>query len=241
MTDDNDHLSDESLNALVDGEYPMRERAELMARVQADRAAADRLCGLRSLKVMVQNAYDEVPAPARQRTRRSRAFGAAAVLLLGVALLLGLWKVENPPRLDRFVVLDAGGRAEHPAVADDHETRIVFHLLQDDMAVAGELLDEIEGLLVDYRDRSRPLRIEVVAHSDGLALLRQRLSRHQERIAGLAAEYPNLAFVACRNTVQRLRVEKGVEVTLVPEAKLEDSGVTHVVKRQQQGWAYIKV
>ncbi len=57
----------------------------------------------------------------------------------------------------------------------------------------------------------------------------------------LASNYDNLAFVACQNTINRLRVEKGLEVTLVPEAEVIDSGVSHVVKRQMEGWSYIRV
>lgn len=241
-TDDLD-LSDESLNAIVDGEYPMHEQAELMAVVQAHASHSNRLCALRSLKVMVQNAYMEVPAaPGRSRRRRRAGFmGMAASLVLGLATVLGVGLYGDARQAERFVVLDADGRGQRPALAEDEETRIVFHLLDGDMDVAGELLDEVETLLADYRHRNMPLRIEVVAHSDGLALLRQRLSRHQKRIASLAEDYPNLAFVACRNTVRRLRVEKGLEVTLVPEARETESGVTHVVKRQQEGWAYIKV
>jgi len=241
-TEDTD-LSDESLNAIVDGEYPMHEQAELMAVVQADASHSNRMCALRSLKVMVQNAYAEVPAPAGRDRRRRRAglMGVAASLALGLAAVLGVGLSDGGRQAERFVVLDADGRGQRPAVAEDQETRIVFHLLDGDMDAAGELLDEVENLLADYRHRKAALRIEVVAHSDGLALLRRRLSSHQERVASLARTYPNLAFVACSNTVRRLRVEKGLEVTLIPEARETASGVTHVVRRQQEGWAYIKV
>lgn len=244
MSADDTDLSDESLNAIVDGEYPMHEQAELMAVVQADASHSNRVCALRSLKVMVQNAYAEVPAPVGRGRRRRRAglMGVAASLALGLAAVLGVGLSSDGGRqAERFVVLDADGRGQRPAVAADEEMRIVFHLLDGDMDAAGELLDEVETLLADYRQRNAALRIEVVAHSDGLALLRRRLSSHQERVASLARTFPNLTFVACSNTVRRLRVEKGLEVTLVPEARQTASGVTHVVKRQQQGWAYIKV
>jgi len=36
-------------------------------------------------------------------------------------------------------------------------------------------------------------------------------------------------------------VERGIEVKLIPDAEVIDSGVSHVVKRQREGWSYIRV
>jgi len=110
-----------------------------------------------------------------------------------------------------------------------------------DPMVAGELLDEVETMLHAYQADDRPLRVEVVSHADGLELLRQSLTVHESRIHELAEAYDNLTFVACKNTIDRLRVNHGIEVQLVPDAEVTDSGVSHVVKRQQQGWSYIRV
>jgi intracellular sulfur oxidation DsrE/DsrF family protein len=96
-------------------------------------------------------------------------------------------------------------------------------------------------MLAAYQSDGRPLRVEIVGHSEGLGLLRDRLSQHKERIHRLSREYSNLTFVACQNTIDRLRVEQGIEVKLIPDAEVIDSGVSHVVKRQKQGWSYIRV
>jgi hypothetical protein len=142
---------------------------------------------------------------------------------------------------ERFVVLDPDGRGQAPAVAGEGDTRIVFHLTNPDQAVAGELLDEVEAMLSAYQTDGRPLRVEVVSHSEGLDLLRERLSQHKTRIHQLAGQFSNLTFVACQNTINRLKVERGIEVRLVPDAEIIDSGVSHVVKRQKEGWSYIRV
>jgi intracellular sulfur oxidation DsrE/DsrF family protein len=41
--------------------------------------------------------------------------------------------------------------------------------------------------------------------------------------------------------MDRLRVEQGIEVRLIPDAEVIDSGVDHVVTRQKEGWSYIRV
>ena len=104
-----------------------------------------------------------------------------------------------------------------------------------------ELLANVEAMLAAYQADGRPLRVEVVSHSEGLDLLRERLSQHQAEIRRLAGKYSNLTFVACQNTIDRLKVEHGIEVKLVPDAEIIDSGVSHVVKRQKEGWSYIRV
>ncbi len=170
---------------------------------------------------------------------------AAGFVLLGLGLVSGWVLHANAPGLgiqgDRFVVLDPEGRGQAPAVAEEGETRIVFHLTNPDQTLAGELLDEVEAMLAAYQSDGRPLRVEVVSHSEGLGLLRERLSQHKERIHQLAGQYANLTFVACQNTIDRLKVEHGIEVKLIPDAEVIDSGVSHVVKRQKEGWSYIRV
>jgi hypothetical protein len=237
------------LNAYLDGELSDDEQAELLEKMRTDAEFARRVCTLGRLKAQVHLAYADPPRPAERTQRQqgrpwSAAAAAAGIALVAVGLVSGwLLHANAPPgsaEAQRFVVLDPAGRGQAPAVADDGEMRIVFHLTDASQTVAGELLDEVEDLLIAYQADQRPLRVEVVSHSDGLGLLRQRLSEHQPRIHELATRFSNLTFVACQNTIDRLRVEQGIEVRLVPDAEVIDSGVNHVVKRQKQGWSYIR-
>lgn len=242
---------DTELNAFVDHELSSQEHLEILEAMQHDKDLAQQACALSHLKSQVQAAYQNAPpAPAQNATQsRNRLSIAASGILLIVGVISG-WLVGNyqnnepnaqAAELQRFVMLDADGRGEAPAVADHDEVRIVFHLTNPDQTVAGELLDDVEQLLQTYRQDERPLRVEIVAHSEGLDLLRTRLSNHQGQIAQLANNYNNLTFVACRNTIDRLQVEQGIEVNILPAADIIRSGVDHVVKRQQEGWAYIRV
>jgi len=140
----------------------------------------------------------------------------------------------------RLVLLDSDGRGQAPATARSQETRIVVHVTDGDMNKASDLLDEVEGLLASYEKDGRPLRVEVVSHGKGLALLRESLSTQKGRIRALSQHYHNLTFVACLNTIERLRVEKGVVVKLLPEAEVTRAGIARVVKLRREGWTYIK-
>ena len=117
----------------------------------------------------------------------------------------------------------------------------MVHLTNPDQAVAGELLDDVEHMLRAYQQDGQPLRVEIVSHGEGLDLLRSRLSEHRERISALSRTFANLTFVACKNTIDRVQVSQGIEVNMLPEAEVTESGVNHVVKRQKEGWTYIRV
>ncbi len=236
-------ITGETLQALMDGEYSAEETAEFLARIRGDRALSHEACELRMLKDTVRLAYRDIPDPppiSRAAGRRGTwPAAAAAMLILVLGITLG-WSVNSVVAPSRFVMLDPHGKGKAPATADSREMRIVFHLTDPDMTAAGDLLNDVRDLLEDYERVDAPLRVEVVAHGEGLGLLRSRLSKHKAIIHELAVRYPNLTFVACRNSIDRLRVEQGTEVLLLPEAVVIDSGVEHVVRRQKAGWAYIR-
>ena len=77
-------------------------------------------------------------------------------------------------------------------------------------------------------------------NNSGLDLLREESTFHAERIARLAARHEMLAFVACGNAIARYR-SAGLDVKLVPEARVERTAVEHIVDRVRQGWTYLKI
>ncbi len=56
-------LSDETLNALVDNEFPAAERAELLEHLQFDEVSKQRVCEISHLKDRVKTAYRDIPLP----------------------------------------------------------------------------------------------------------------------------------------------------------------------------------
>lgn len=237
---------DLEINAYVDGELSAEEQAEMLNAMRHNPEMAHEACGLSNLKNQVKLAYENPPGISSSRTSQSNTPWyaiAASLVMLVTGLAGGLWIGNSPAyNSERFVMLDAEGRGHAPSTIDSPETRIVFHLTSDPKEVAaGELLDDVEGMLRAYEKDGNPLRVEIVSHSSGLDFVRERLSQHKTRIRELASTYKNLTFVACKNTIDRLKVEQGIEVNIVPDAEVIDSGVSHVVKRQKEGWTYIRV
>jgi len=71
-------------------------------------------------------------------------------------------------------------------------------------------------------------------------LLRSDVSPYAKRIALMQAKYPNLDFLACSQTINKLQ-KNGVIVHLLPHTGVAPSAVEQINKRLQQGWDYVRV
>jgi intracellular sulfur oxidation DsrE/DsrF family protein len=119
--------------------------------------------------------------------------------------------------------------------------KVVLHLNSGDKERMGEVLDEAQNLLDFYRQTNQIARVEIITNGGGINLLRSATSPYPERIKELYSKYNNLVFVACQNAIDRIKSEQGDIAELLPEAVVIDSAVAQIMRRQQQGWAYIQV
>ncbi len=107
---------------------------------------------------------------------------------------------------------------------------VVFHIDEDDESRILLLISNVRNLMVDLES----VRIEVVAYSMGVNVLR-RNSEYSGDIAELIGR--GVRFCACSNTLRAF----GMDVDdLLEGVKVVSSGVGHIVRRQTEGWAYIR-
>jgi intracellular sulfur oxidation DsrE/DsrF family protein len=225
-------FSDERLNAFVDDQLGSEEREEILAAIADDAELGQRLCALRSSKELVRHAYGHVPTHSRVRGRRVSLWSGA--LAAGVALVVGMvvgWQGHRASLAPAGAPLAWLGGLFAP-----QETRVLLHLDTSQTERMEEALELVEA----YLAKTRHARVELVVNNSGLDLLRQETTPHAERIAALAARYDTLAFVACGNAIARYR-SAGLDVTLVPEARVAGTAVEHIVERVREGWTYLKI
>jgi len=225
------HVSDEQLNAFIDDELDVADRDRLLAHIAGDGELAQRACALRLTKEQLRHAYAQPPLPPRQ-TRAARPWRALATMVMVCAAALAGWYGH-----ERLHPADAalGATAQ---LGDT--TRIVLHVASADAQMGTVALTEAENLLRTARESGQPIAVELVANAGGLDLLRLDTSPYVQRIARLRAEHSNFTLVACGNTVQRLQ-ERGIEVRLLPGARVASSALDQIVSRLKQGWTYIRV
>lgn len=240
----NPEISDETLQAFVDGELDAAESERLIARMRDDAALSQRVGALRSLKTMLQVAYADPPVAAARGTRVSRPWArhaTAAVLLL--AGLVGGWVLrgfEQPAAVATAPSPAAEGLSLVRLQAEADPSRVLLHLDTAAPARMQAVLDQAEHLLDEAAREGHAIELEIVANSRGLDLLRGDVSPHAARIARLRARHHNLQLVACGQTIARFRKE-GEKVELLPTVRTAPTALGEIVERLQQGWTYVRV
>ncbi|MHA3771483.1 DsrE family protein [Verrucomicrobiota bacterium sgz303538] len=121
---------------------------------------------------------------------------------------------------------------EKPAAVQNKQHRVVFEISSDDKEQWTALLNNVENLQKAFGHGK--VQTEVVAHGKALGLLIKD-SPVAERLEKIAAT--GVVFAACENTMKRKNV---ASEQLLPSAITTDSGVAEVVRKQAEGWAYIK-
>lgn len=234
-------ISQEYLNALVDGELTADELERAYRRIEEDSVFKARVCETRTLKEMLKGGYADLAPP---RAARGRGFdwlpqAAAALLILAVGLGSG-WLArgerDQTPRVERLAGLPMGYQPISLTTRVD-PGKVLLHLDSSEPERLEAVLDLAERML---REGGGDARVEVVVNSYGLNLLRQDVSPYRERIARLADSHANVAFVACGQSIARFKRD-GIRVELVPEARIASSAIGEILGRMRDGWVYVKV
>ena len=118
--------------------------------------------------------------------------------------------------------------------------QIVFHVDSNDPKKMNITLNNAANLNKYYQDRGEEVQIEIVTYGPGLVMLHAKKSPVKGRIASFAQNFDNVSFKVCANTVKKMKKESGRDVPLLPQAEIVASGVMHLVKRQEEGWSYIR-
>ncbi len=118
------------------------------------------------------------------------------------------------------------------AQAQPARNRALFQVSDNDPARWTMILNNIQNLREGVGSES--VEIELVAYGPGVAMLKAD-SSVRERID--AALKNGVAVNACQNTMQGMKL---VPADMLPAISYVPSGVVEVMRKQQQGWAYIR-
>ena len=110
--------------------------------------------------------------------------------------------------------------------------RIVMQLSSNDTLVWKGLMNNLKHLKAGWGDS---LIIEVVAHGPGLDFLTIGKTTQHEKIAHF--KKMGIEFIACENTMAERKIPKE---SIIPEAGFVNMGIGEIVRKQEQGWSYIK-
>lgn len=247
-----ERISDETINAFVDGELDASERIHLLHASEDRDDVRMRLCEARNLKDLVRNAYadvsvldrEEVAIPRLKSGRRTGWMAAAAVALLVGGMFIGRYAPIFPmPSIAEadpvFLDMSELGTLDQAMLARGAPANIILHLETNDGDRIENALSKIEDYVARQNGRSQPTRIEIVANGYGLDLLRTDYTPFESRVRALAHD-ESLTILACQRALHQLK-ERGVDIDLIPEAAFASAALDQIIQRLREGWVYVKV
>ena len=114
---------------------------------------------------------------------------------------------------------------------DMAEHRIVFQLTSADTNVHKMLVRQLGNVLAAAPNS----KIEVVCHGPGIAMLTTKQTIVHPKVSELKGK--GIDFVVCENTLKEKKVTKE---EIIPEAAFVKAGIIEIVKKQEEGWSYIR-
>lgn len=118
-----------------------------------------------------------------------------------------------------------------PLAAQDRH-RVVFQVSDNDPAKWNLALNNARNVQADLGAKN--VEIEIVAYGPGLNMLKME-SPVAARLA--QALDGGVGLLACENTMQNTKVTRN---DMYGGISYVQAGVTHIMKRQKEGWAYIR-
>lgn len=242
---DKKQYSDEHLNAFIDDQLDAKEKAEILDAVRHDTELSQRVCKLQKLHNLIQLSYQSVEVPERhnEKNNLNRALNfrwiAAASFFLAIGSAAG-WVSHKT--INSNNIIDIAQVTHAPATNNKSEHwKLMMHVSTASPKKLNIVLNEAEALLKEYASSSRKLELEILANSDGVALVTAKDKDYNKRLQNLQLKYANLAVMVCGQTLKRVQREQGKKLKLLPNTNVVSSAVNQIVKRQQNGWSYIRI
>jgi intracellular sulfur oxidation DsrE/DsrF family protein len=112
-----------------------------------------------------------------------------------------------------------------------NEHRIVFQLTSGDTLVHKQLMKQLSNI----SSVSPTTKIEVVCHGAGLDLITEGKTIVKDKVQTHAAK--GIQFNACEFSLKERKVERSL---ILEGMGFVPAGIIEIVKRQEEGWSYIK-
>lgn len=175
-----DKISEEQLNAFIDGELVNEDRDRVFEAINGDAELKAAVCEIRTVRELVRHAYgyqelDAQPSCPSGLGIWGRAI--AASLLLACGGLVG-WVTHEHSAQSQLQAMFWNEQSTFQnasivqASAEQGYQKVLVHLNTSNLAKIEEALNTAEQLLENYAQTEQAAEMEIVANSGGLNLLR---------------------------------------------------------------------
>ena len=236
-------FSDEFLNAFIDGELDQKETGLILDEIRRNPDLSARITDLHKIREMVRYAYSDIDMPTRKkpynpkRVKMWRAVAAGMILMLGVSIG---WVMQGFEGGNRSLI-ELANAVQINQPPQNKDFKLVLHVTTGDTHRLAVMLDETERLLQDQEKQHHKVKLDILANGQGLNLLRADTSQFAERIHELRTRYNAVTFKACQQAINRLKQEKGITATMLPDTEVVPSAIGEIIQRQHEGWTYVRI
>lgn len=241
-------VSNELLGAFVDDELACSDKRVIAEEIKTNADMASRTQALLDLKTSIKQAYPESEVVEKTNKSLGKRFkkrfltqSIAASVMVSIGLIIGSIFGQAPSQ-NPYQPVTAGdsifGIKVQPV--SHHANKVLLHITSSELNKIDFLLSKTERMLLDSKNSNNPLNIEVIANSGGIDFLKKTNSPYAERILSLQQQYDNLQFIACKNTLRRLR-KNGNNIQMVDGVKQDRPALDTIVNRMNDGWTYVKI
>ena len=124
------------------------------------------------------------------------------------------------------------------AAAADH--KLALQISDNDPTKMNAVLNVAANVSKYYSEKGDEVEIQIVAFNAGLNMLRADKSPVLERLKSFKQGMPNVAFMACENTLDSMTRTEGKEPPLVENAKRVTAGVVTLIELNEKGWTIVR-
>ncbi len=111
--------------------------------------------------------------------------------------------------------------------------KVIFHIDEPSKGRADQVMGNITNLLNDLGDGN--VEVELLTNGGGVRALARGPEGQADAVELLAKR--GVRFVACQNSLEHLNLSRE---DLLGIAEVVTAGVSELVKKQAEGWAYIR-
>ncbi len=120
------------------------------------------------------------------------------------------------------------------------EHKLALQISDNDPAKMNAVLNVAANVSIYYSEKGDEVDIQIVAFNAGLNMLRADKSPVLDRLKSFKQGMPNVAFMACENTLDSMTKGEGKEPPLVENAKRVTAGVVTLIELGEKGWTIVR-
>ncbi len=118
--------------------------------------------------------------------------------------------------------------------------RLALQISDNDSVKMNAVLNVAANVSKFYSDKGDEVEIQIVAFNAGLNMLRLDKSPVLTRLKSFKQGMPNVAFIACENTLTTMARDEGKEPPLVENAQRVTAGVVTLIELGEKGWTIVR-